>query len=203
MCQYLPGYGTIKDTVVFGEYLYFLFSNCIVQRLKSGVNKDLLLKPTVNDMQRCLVVSESCLVILSKRKLHVFDSNTNTTEQVVDSLNDPKAVSFGYPGGRKTFAVVCRGTYNVILYDESWNMLHTLGGHGQFADPWDVVFTPNGLVVADASNYRLSLYDFEGKFVKHLIEELNGYTDGLVFNYPYIWVVCNIPKTVRLFRICV
>ena len=196
------GYGNIIDTVVFGEHLYFLFKDFIVRRSKSGVNKELVLKPTVSDMRRCLVVSESCLVILSDRKLHLFDSNTNTTEQVVDRLNDPNAVSLGYPGGKKTFAVVCRGTSNVILYDRSWNMLHTLGGHGQFADPWDVVFTPNGPIVADTSNYRLSLYDFEGKFVKHLMEKIQGYPDGLVFSYPYIWVVCNIPKTVSLFRIC-
>ena len=198
------GYGNIKDTFVFGEHLYFLFSNCIVRRLKSGVNKDFVLKPTVNDMQRCLVVSESCLVILSERKLHVFDSNTNNTVQVVDNLNNPKAVSLGYPGGKKTFAVVCCGTNNVILYDESWNMLHTLGE--RLNGPYDVVFTPNGLVVAVASNYRLSLYDFEGKFVKHLMEKLKGFPDGLVFNYPYMWVVENsrndYPKSVSLFRIC-
>ena len=85
-------------------------------------------------------------------------------------------------------------------------MLHTLGGCGQFAEPFDVVFTPNGLVVADASNFCLSLYDFEGKFVKRLMENLKGYPDGIVFNYPYMWVVENgrsgYPKCVSLFRIC-
>ena len=191
------GYGNIKDNVVFGDYMYFVFRDCIIQKPKSGGDQELMFKPAVNDIRRCVVVSESCFVLVCDRQLHVFDSNTRITRKVVDNLKDPKSIRLGYPGGKKTFAIADSGMHEVYLYDEAWNKLHTLGGRGsndeQFNQPCDTAFTPNGLIVADAGNLRLSLFDFDGKFVKHLMVKFNGYPDGIVFNYPYMWVVENVP----------
>ena len=200
------GHGGIQDTVVFGDYMYFVFYDCIIQKPKSGVNQELMFKPAVNDIRRCVVVSESCFVLLCYTQVHVFDSNTRTTRKAVDNLKDPKSIRLGYPGGKKTFAIADSRTYEVYLYDEDWNKLHTLGGcgskDGQFNEPYDTVFSPNGLIVADAANYRLSMFDFDGKFVKHLIVKFRGCPDGIVFNYPYMWVAENLPVTVGLFKIC-
>ena len=200
------GHGNIKDTVVFGDYMYFVFRDCIIQKPKSGGNQELMFKPAVNDIRRCVVVSESCFVLLCDTQVHVFDSNTRTTRKVVDNLYNPKSIRLGFPGGKKTFSTVNCGTSEVYLYDEAWNKLHTLGGcgskDGQFKWPYDTAFSPNGLIVADANNNRLSLFDFDGKFVKHLIVKFRGCPDGIVFNYPYMWVAENSPVTVRLFKIC-
>ena len=167
-----------------------------------------MFKPAVNDITRCVVVSESCFVLVCDRQVQVFDSNTRTTRKVVDNLNNPQSITLGYPGGKKTFAIADSGTHEVYLYDEAWNKLHTLGGHGskdgQLNQPWDTAFTPNGLIVADASNKRLSLFDLQWKFKQNVLDQthIEGYPIGISFNYPYIWVATNSPVSVKLFRIC-
>ena len=202
------GHQYIQDTVVFGDYMYFVFRDCIIQKPKSGGDQELMFKPAVNDIRRCVVVSESCFVLLCDTQVHVFDSNTRTTRKVVDNLYNPKSIRLGYPGGKKTFAIADYDNNEVYLYDEDWNKLHTLGGGGwgskdrQFNGPYDTAFTPNGLIVADAANFRLSLFDFDGKFVKHLMVNFKGFPDGIVFSYPYMWVAENSPVTVGLFKIC-
>ena len=203
------GYGDIKDTVVFGDYMYFIFNDCIIQKPKSGGNPELMFKPAVKDMKRCVVVSESCFVLLCDRQVHVFDSNTRTTRKVVANLSNPKSIRLGFPGGKKTFAIANCGTHEVYLYDEDWNKLHTLGGgwgsnDEQFNEPFDTAFTPKGFIVADALNHRLNLFDLKWKFKQKVLDQIHieGYPIGISFNYPYIWVATNSPVSVKLFRIC-
>ena len=203
------GHQYIQDTVVFGDYMYFVFRDCIIQKPKSGGDQELKFKPAVNDIRRCVVVSESCFVLVCDRQLHVFDSNTRTTRKVLDILIDNQiSITLGYPGGKKTFAIAVYDTNEVYLYDMDWNNLHTLGGHGsndgQFKQPYDTAFSPNGLIVADAGNKRLSLFDLEWRFKQNILDQthIEGYPIGISFNYPYIWVATNSPVSVKLFRIC-
>ena len=202
------GHGNIKDTVVFGDYMYFIFNDCIIQKPKSGGNQELKFKPAVNDITRCVVVSESCFVLLCSTQVHVFDSNTSNTRKVLDNLKSPQSVRLGYPGGKKTFAITDHGTYEVYLFDKDWNKLYTLGGYGskdgKFDQPYGTAFTPNGLIVADACNHRLSLFDLECKFKQNVLDQthVKGYPIGISFNYPYVWVATNSPVSVKLFRIC-
>ena len=195
------GHGNIKDTVVFGDYMYFIFYDCIIQKPKSGGNQELMFKPAVNDIRRCVVVSESCFVLLCDRQLHIFDSDTKTTRKVVDNFYDPTSIRLGFPGGKKTFAVANCSTNEVHLYDEDWNMLDTLGGYGSKGD---TAFSPNGLIVADAMNKRLSLFDLDWEFKQHVLDQthIEGYPIGISFNYPYCWVAADSSTPVKLFRIC-
>ena len=144
------GHGDVQDTVVFGDYMYFIFNDCIIQKPKSGGNQELMFKPAVNDIRRCVFVSESCFVLLCNTQVHVFDSNNKHTKQVVDNLKDPKAIRLGDPGGKKTFAIADIRTHEVYFYDMDWNKLHTLGGYGsdegKFNEPFDIVFTPKGFI---------------------------------------------------------
>ena len=169
-----------------------------------------MFKPAVNDIRRCVVVSESCFVLLCNRQVHVFDSNTRTTRKVVDNLSSPQSITLGCPGGKKTFSIADSGTYEVYLYDEAWNKLYTLGGGpsskaGQFKWPYDTAFTPNSLIVTDSSNHRLSMFDLEWKFKQNILDQthIKGYPIGISFSYPYCWVTeNNSPAPVKLFRIC-
>ena len=208
--QVPTGYGDIKDTVVFGNSVYFIFKECIVQKLKSEGIEETMLKPAVSNIRRCLILSSSCFVLLCDTQVDIFYSNTRHTKKVVDNLSDPKSITLGYPDGKKIFVVACRGSNEVFVYDDSWNRLYTLGGlgsaDGRLQHPYDTAFIQNRLIVADANNFRLCVFDFNGKFETHLMKNCKGFPDGIVYCYPYMWIAenkkGNYPKTISLFRIC-
>ena len=204
------GYGKIQDTLLLGDYMYFIFKDCIVEKPKSGRNREIILKPGLCDIRQCVIISEGCFVLLCETQIHTFNSNTNMTRKVVDNLPSPRSLSLGYTEGEEIFAVTCDGTHSVLIYNKAWKKLHTLGGYGfsdgLFKKPFDTAFTPDSIIVADAANHRISLFDFNGKFMKHLIDELSGYPAGIAFNYPYIWISQHskdaYPLTVSLYKIC-
>ena len=206
------GYGDIKDTVVFGDCMYFIFKDCIIQKPKFGGIVETMLKPSVTNIRRCLVLSNVLFVLLCDSQIQIFDLNAKTTKKVVDNLSDPGSISLGYPDGKKTFAVDSKGSNAVFVYDEAWNLLYTLPGQNSvnvtLKYPFDTAFTQNGLIVADSNNLRLSLFDFNGKFVKHLLDNCKGYPDGILYSYPHIWIAENgkvtgqDQTTISLFRLC-
>ena len=206
-------HGDIKDTCVFCGNFYFAFSNIIIKRPMHALdpNQDIFLIPNTEKIRRCLTVSETCIILLCNNQVVVFDPTTSNSRVAVDKLSDPKRVALGYINGKETFAVACRGSSEVHLYDRNWHKLNMCGGsNGKLGYyPYDVSFTPNRIIVSDADNHRLCLYDFDGKFVQNMFQsKLTGYADGIMFNYPYLWVAetkkgdQHPDTTIKLFRIC-
>ena len=208
------GQGDIKDTCFFGGNFYFAFSNYIIKRPRDAVgsSQDVLLNPNTEKIRRCLTVSETCIILLCDYQVVVFDPTTSNSRVTVDKLSDPIRVAVGYVNGKQIFSVACRGSKEVHLYDRKWHKLKMLGSNSKGKlgyEPYDVCFAPDRIIVSDANNCRLCLYDFDGKFVQHMFQhKLTVHSDGIMFNYPYLWVaeskkVIQHPlTTVKLFKIC-
>ena len=205
-------HGEVRDACVYQGYLYTAYKYCVSKRTynKGDTGQELMLKPNIKEIYS-IVVNEKCMYILSNAegKVVEFNLSTNTTREVVNNLKDPSNLNVIQNDGYVKYCVsCCYGTHSVMVYDDTWNLLFTLGGPArgarQLAYPWGVTSTTEGILVADQNNHRISQFLFEGIYIKHILTKNNGIASplGITFNNPYLWMTQCGPYTVKCYKIC-
>ena len=203
-------HGEVRDACVYQGYLYTAYKDCVSQRTYNNGNtgEEVMLKPNIKDIYS-IEVNDKCMYLLSytERRVVEFNLNTNTTREVVNNLKDPFNLNMIQKEGCVEYCVSCYGTHSVMVYDDTWNLLFTLGGpgsvDGKLTNPWGVTCTTEGILVADQSNHRISQFSFEGIFMKHILsnEDGIGYPLSIAFNSPYLWLT-QTSSMVKCFKIC-
>ena len=204
-------HGNVRDACVYHGYLYTAYRDCVTKRKYNDGNtgEEEILKPNIKDTHS-IVVNDSCMYLLSYNECRIveFNLNTNTTREVVNNLKSPRNLNVIQKEGCIKYCVSCYGTHSVMVYDDTWNLLFTLGGpgsaDGQLKSPWGVTCTTEGILVADQSNHRISQFSFEGTFMKHILTKNYDirYPLGITFNSPYLWMTQCGPYTVKCYEIC-
>ena len=201
-------HGEVRDACVHQGYLYTAYEDCVSQRTYNNGNtgEEEMLKPNIKDIYS-MVVNGKCMYLLSYTEGRVveFNLNSNTTREVVN-LKIPRNLNVIQKEGCVKYCVSCYGTDSMMVYDDTWNLLFTLGGpgsgDGQLRNPWGVTCTTEGILVADQSNLRISQFSFEGTFMKHILSNREGIGRPLsiAYNCPYLWLTEY--KKVKCFKIC-
>ena len=204
-------HGEVRDACVYQGYLYTAYKDYVSKRTYNNGNtgEEEMLKPNTNDIHS-IAVNDKCMYILSSSECRIveYNLNTNTTREVVKNLKSPSNLNVIQNDGCVKYCVSCYGTHSVMVYDDTWNLLFTLGGpargDGQLTNPWGVTCTTESILVADQSNQRISQFSFEGIFMKPILTRNDGigYPVGITFNSPYLWITQCGPYIVKCFRIC-
>ena len=204
-------HGEVRDACVYQGYLYTAYRNCVSKRTYNDGNtgEEVLLEPNIKDINSILV-NDNCMYLLSYTDSRIveFDLNTKTTREVANNLKTPYNLNMIQKEGCAMFCVSCCGTHSVMVYDDTFNLLFTVGGRGskdgQLNSPWSVTCTTEGILVADQSNQRVSQFSFEGTFMKHILTKNNGIGSpyGITFNKQYLWMTRCYPFTVKCYKIC-
>ena len=200
-------YGCIRDACLFDDSLYTAYENFIIKRTfndgKAG--PEIKYNPSINDIYSMKILNESCVLLLSynEKRIIEFNPDNNQTKIAVSNLKDPVHVNIMRSEGEVLYLVTCDGTHSVDVYDEGWKLVRTFGGYGQadgqMWNPFGTTITKQGILVADCSNGRISLYSSEGKFIKHILTYNDGigYPVGLSYARPFLWLSHSGPISVK------
>ena len=205
-------YGCVRDACLFNDSLYTAYDNFITKRTFNNgtAGPEVRYNPNINDIWSMKVLNESCVLLLSyfEKKITEFNPNINQSKTVISNLKEPVHVNIMRSEAGVLFLVSCHGTHSVDVYDEGWKLVRTFGGHGQadgqMMNPEGTTFTKQGILVADYSNGRISLYSTEGKFIKNILTRNDGisYPVGLLFTRPFLWLSHSSPHSVKCYKLC-
>ena len=204
-------YGCVKDACLFKDSLYTAYDNFITKRtFNNGIaGPEVKYNPNINGIWSMKVLNKSCVLLLSynQKRIIEFNPNNNQTKTEVKNLKNPVHVNIMRSEGELLYLVTCCGTHSVDVYDEGWKLVRTFGGHGeadgQMMYPRSSTYTKQGILVADQSSHRISLYSTEGKFIKHIFTKIDGisYPVSLSFTRPFLWLSHSGPF-VKCYKLC-
>ena len=205
-------YGCARDACLFKDSLYTAYGNFITKRTFNNgtAGAEARYNPKTNNIWSMKVLNESCILLLSysEKRIAEFNLNSNQTKTVVSKLNYPVHLNVGRCEDEVLYLVTSQGTHSVNVYDEGWKLVCTFGGEGQedgqMMNPWGTTFTKQGILVADFSNYRVSLYSTKGNFIKHILTRNDGISNpvGLSYARPFLWLSHSGPVAVKCYKLC-
>ena len=200
-------YGCVRDACLFNDSLYTAYDNFITKRTFNNgtAGPEVKYNPNINDIYSMKILNESCIVLLSQSENRISEYNPkyNQTKIVVSNLKDPVHVNIMRSEGEVLYLVTCDGTDSVDVYDEGWKLVRAFGGYGQadgqMWNPFGTTISKQGILVADTSNGRISLYSTEGKFIKHILTNNDGigYPVGLSYARSFLWLSHSGPISVK------
>ena len=205
-------YGCVRDACLYNDSLYTAYDNFITKRTFNNgtAGPEVKYNPNINNIWSMKVLNESCFLLLSysEKKITEFNPNSNQSKTVVSNLKEPVHVNIMRSEGEVLYLVTCYGTHSVDVYDEGWKLMHTFGGQGQadgqMKNPWGTTITKQGILVADYSNGRISLYSTEGKFIKHILTMNDGIGYPVCVSYarPFLWLSYDGPPALKCYKMC-
>ena len=205
-------YGCVKDACLFKDSLYTAYKNFITKRtFNNGTpGPEVKYNPDINNIYSMKVLNESCVLLLSRSKNSIteFNPNNNQSKIAVSDLNEPVNINIMRSEGEVLYLVSCYGTHSVGIYDEGWKLVRTFGergqADGQMWNPWGTTITKQGILVADTSNSRISLYSTEGKFIKYILTRDDGIGSpmGIIFTRPFLWLTHGSMPSVKCYKLC-
>ena len=149
------------------------------------------------------VVADDTLILLDAANGDLFTySLTNGRKQIkVNGLNQPEKVICIENQGQPLYAVCETGAHCISLYDTSWKLYRKIGiegeEDGQLRSPCCVTATPYGsLIAVDRGNHRISEFNIDGTFVRHVLTKEDGieYPLDCSYEYPHIWVTVGLDE---------
>ena len=193
----------LEDVKIHGNSLYIAQDKGIIQILDFNQDERHVIKHKIElgeIMKICVVCDTEILYSdYDQGKVYQFNPLESSTQVVLDRLHKPGYIhTFNNETGTKY--IVSFGEDNLLqVYNRKWEPLYTIGkgtkgtGDGYLSTPHGSVCTGEGILVADAGNHRVCLFDFTGKFVKEYLTEADGltYTKTLVYKSPFLWVICD------------
>ena len=132
----------------------------------------------------------------------------------INKLNQPSCVTKTETNQGTLYLVCEAGNDKVHIYSSSWDLQRSIGssgsGNGQFNMTCYVLVLPtNNILVADVNNHRISEYNMNGQFIRHVLQQQDGIYSPyqISYHHPHLWVVYwdsddnRKLKCVQLFKI--
>ena len=146
-----------------------------------------------------VVTHPDLLLLADLNKGEIFSYNvTSKNKQVhLTGLNRPSSVSF-MTYNSHLYYVVCEWLHHQVhVYNSSWSLYKTLGdtygsGDGQLYYPRSAIGLPDGsVIISDSDNYRVSLFNIHGMFVRHILTRFDGLyrPRAMSISLPYLWLI--------------
>ena len=202
-------YGNVRDAFVLENTLYSAYESSLSKRsfCNGIVGPEEIYRPEVTSIYSILVLNESKVYILAEKMgIIAFDPTKNKTNVIV-KLQDPMRLSIIKKGSSSMYAVACRATHSVHVFDLKWNLLFQTGSKESsdsiLRGPCDCTYNTQGVIVADTYNNRVCLFSFEGKFLKDILPKKSiNLPVALTFVNPYLWVTHGGDANVQCYRMC-
>ena len=146
-----------------------------------------------------VITHPDLLLLADLFKGEIFSYNvTSKNKQVhLTGLSYPRSVSFITYNSHLYYVVCENGRHQVLIYNSTWSLYKTLGGHkgsgdGQLDWPYSAIGLPDGsVIISDRYNRRVSLFNIHGRFIRHLLTRSDGLSDpwGMSISLPYLWLI--------------
>ena len=145
-----------------------------------------------------VITHPDLLLLADLDKGEIFSYNvTSKNKQVhLTGLLYPSSVSFMTYNSHLYYVVCEARRHQVLIYNSTWSLYKTLGGKGsgdgQLYYPLSAIGLPDGsVIITDRSNYRVSLFNIRGRFVRHLLTRSDGLyrPRDMSISLPYLWLV--------------
>ena len=146
-----------------------------------------------------VITHPDLLLLADWNKGEIFSYNvTSKNKQVhLTGIRNPISVSFMTYNSHLYYIVCEYKLHQVHVYDSNWDLYQTLGGTrgsgvGQLYTPYSAIGLPDGsVIINDRNNNRVSLFNIQGKFVRHLLTRSDGlsYPEAMSVSLPYLWLI--------------
>ena len=202
---------SIDGLLVLNNNLYVIYENGTL--LEFDINNTNTVQvyqvPDVWDMYHSgslsyhpsVITHPDLLLLVDMRKGEIFSYNvTSKNKQVhLTGLSYPSSVSFMTYNSHLYYIVCEAGRHQVHVYNSTWSLYKTLGGHkgsgdGQLDWPISAIGLPDGsIIINDYYNHRVSLFNIKGRFVRHILTQSVGlsYPWAMSISLPYLWLTDN------------
>ena len=186
-CYVLDSYGKLVELTLNGRILN---TYTIPQVRFPGQRGPLAANPD-------LIKDKDLLILPDLYKGEVFSYRLSTKKKTVHLSNVmSQCVTHGFYKGN-TYYLVSDSIKTVVrIFNTDWTPVKTIGVTGrtfgpkaQF-NPQCAVMTEDGhVIISDNINNRMSEYDFDGKFIGHLLTKADGIDTLQYFSIepPYLW----------------
>ena len=144
-----------------------------------------------------VITHPDLLLLADWIKGEIFSYNvTSKNKQVhLTGLYYPSSVSFMTYNSRIYYVVCELLRHQVRVYNSSWGLYKILGGYGsgdgQLKGPQSAIGLPDGsVIIADSGNYRVSLFNIQGRFIRHILTRSDGlsYPSAMSISLPYLYL---------------
>ena len=145
-----------------------------------------------------VITHPDLLLLADWDKDEIFSYNvTSKNKQVhLTGLRNPTSVSFMTYNSHLYYVVCDAGRDQVHVYNSTWGLYKTLGGQGsgdrQLVKPRSAIGLPDGsIIISDWDNYRVSLFNIKGRFIRHILTRSDGLYHPYVMSIsqPHLWLI--------------
>ena len=157
-----------------------------------------------------VITHPDLLLLADINKGEIFSYNvTSKNKQVhLTGLSVPTSVSFMTYNSHLYYIVCEQYRHQVHVYNSTWSLYQTLGGHGsgdgQLYGPVTAIGLPDGsIIISDRNNGRVSLFNIHGRFIRHILTRSDGLSEAwsMSISLPYLWLIDDQGSDiVRLYR---
>ena len=206
--QCLRCYYSITGLLVLNNNLYVIYSNGrLVQININNTNTVQVYQvPNVNMMihygslsyHPSVITHPDLLLLADGGKGEIFSYNVTSKNKTVHltGLSGPTSVSFMTYNSHLYYIVCERGRHQVLVYNSTWGLYKTLGGHGsgdgQLERPVTAIGLPGGsFIITDSGNNHVSLFNIQGRFIRHILTQLDGLSgpNAMSISLPYLYLI--------------
>ena len=145
-----------------------------------------------------VIHDDNTLILVDSNRGEVFTycMSDQHKDIKIKKLKDPSCVT-KTETNQGTLYLVCEASNQKIhIYSSSGTLQRSIGsygsGYGQFKVPCYVLVLPtNNILVADCNNHRISEYNMNGQFIRHVLQQQDGINRPVQISYhhPHLWVV--------------
>ena len=199
---------SLTGLLLLGSNLYVIHSNGTL--LEININNIKMVQvyrvPSVKWMTHwgslsyhpSVIINHHMLLLVDQLKNEIFSFNISSKQKVVHltDLPTPTSVSFMTYKSVLYYVVCVFGSHQVRVYNSTWGLYKTLGNvmgyyDGYFRFPVSAVGLTEGfIIISDSDNYRISEFNIDKSFVRHLLTMSDGLSrpGSMSICLPHIWV---------------
>ena len=209
----------IHGLLVLGDHLYLTFDNGTV--IKTWVsNGRVVSRSTIPDVRKVIhtgslsskpdkIPDKQTLLLCDywKHEVFTFKPSTGQKKVHITGLSYPRSVShFFY--NQAVYYIVCEyGRDRINIYNQTWDLIRTIGiygtNDGELSYPSSaIVSDEDTIIISDWSNIRVSEFNFNGTFLRHLLDRSDGSNrpSSMSYYYPHLWLVYGGYPHYKLYR---
>ena len=209
----LKEHGDVKCVGVHKNKLYLAQEKQIkcVSNFNTTQERSFTFMPKMKSLFKMAVVNDNILIYTDwgDTKVYEYNIEDNITKIVLQGLRNPTYISVEHtPLGTRyllSLAPLLSTEGSVKIYNESWQLLTTITEGINY--PCDTARCPGGVLLADWSSNKITLYSYTGDKVRTVLTEEDGldYPISLTFKSPCIWIGqgrgLGDPGAIKCFRV--
>ena len=211
-------YYSITGLLVLGDYLYIIHRNGTV--IKTRVSNGRVINVTnIPDVRQVMhtgslysnpdrIPDKQTLLLCDPIKDEVFTFKPSTRQKKVriTGLITPTSVSYLFYNNTVYYIVCEQWRHGIIVYNNTWDRIRIIGRYGsndgELNNPHSaIVSDENTIIISDYYNHRISEFNFNGTFLRHLLVRSDGIREphSMSYYYPHLWVRHGFPHY-KLYR---